>query len=96
LHPAAPEKAKAVWCSADRQKTWSALMLNNVAPSGAKSCENPVEKIAAFAQQKHINATPTMFLADGTRISGAKPAAELDRLMNEADARCAKEGKSLC
>ena len=96
LHPAAPEKAKAVWCSADRQKTWSALMLSNVAPSGAKSCENPVEKIAAFAQQKHINATPTMFLADGTRISGAKPAAELDRLMNEADARCAKEGKSLC
>lgn len=96
LHPAAAEKARAVWCSADRQKTWTELMLNNIAPSAGKACDNPVEKIAAFAQQKRINATPTMFLTDGTRISGAKPAAELDRLMNEADARCAKEGKALC
>ena len=96
LHPAATEKARAVWCSADRQKTWDELMLNNVNPTGAKSCENPVDKVVAFAQQKGINATPTMFLADGTRVSGAKSAGELDRLMNEAEARCAKEGKALC
>jgi hypothetical protein len=37
-----------------------------------------------------------MILADGTRVSGAKSAGELDRLLNEADARCAKEGKSTC
>jgi len=96
LHPAATEKARAVWCAPDRQKTWDDLMLNNVDPSGAKACENPVDKIVAFAQQKRINATPTMILGDGTRISGAKSAAELDRLLNEADARCAKEGKSVC
>ena len=96
LHPAATEKARAVWCSADRQKTWDELMLNNVNPTGTKSCENPVDKIVAFAQQKRINATPTMILADGSRVSGAKSAGELDRLLNEADARCAKEGKALC
>jgi thiol:disulfide interchange protein DsbC len=96
LHPAATEKARQVWCSADRQKTWDDLMLNNVSPTGAKSCENPVDKIVAFAEQKRINATPTMILADGTRVSGAKSAGELDRLMNEAEARCAKEGKALC
>lgn len=96
LHPAATEKARAVWCAADRQKTWDELMLNNVNPAGTKACENPVDKITAFAQQKHINATPTMILEDGTRVSGAKSASELDRLLNEADARCAKEGKSLC
>jgi thiol:disulfide interchange protein DsbC len=96
LHPAAAEKARQVWCSADRQKTWDELMLNNVNPTGTKSCENPVDKIVAFAEQKRINATPTMILADGTRVSGAKSAGELDRLMNEAEARCAKEGKALC
>jgi thiol:disulfide interchange protein DsbC len=96
LHPAATEKARAVWCSADRQKTWDELMLNNVNPTGPKTCENPVDKIVAFAQQKHIGATPTMILADGTRVAGAKSAGELDRLINEADARCAKEGKALC
>jgi thiol:disulfide interchange protein DsbC len=96
LHPAAADKARAVWCSADRQKTWNELMLNNVAPAETKACENPVDKIMAFAQQKHINATPTMFLADGTRVAGAKSAADLDRLLNEAEGRCAKEGKSLC
>jgi thiol:disulfide interchange protein DsbC len=96
LHPAATEKARAIWCSADRQKTWDELMLNNVNPTGGKSCDNPVDKIVAFAQQKQINGTPTMILADGTRVSGAKSAGELDRLLNEADARCAKEGKSTC
>jgi thiol:disulfide interchange protein DsbC len=96
LHPAAAEKARAVWCSPDRQKTWDELMLNNVAPANTKACENPVDKIVAFAQQKRINATPTMFLVDGTRVSGAKSAGELDRLMNEAEARCAKEGKAVC
>jgi thiol:disulfide interchange protein DsbC len=96
LHPAATEKARAVWCSPDRQKTWDELMLNNVAPANTKACENPVDKIVAFAQQKRINATPTMFLVDGTRVSGAKSAGELDRLMNEAEARCAKEGKAVC
>jgi thiol:disulfide interchange protein DsbC len=96
LHPAAIEKSRAVWCSADRQKTWEELMLNNVNPTGNKTCDNPVDKIIAFAQQKRISATPTMFLADGTRISGAKSAADLDRLLNEAEARCAKEGKSAC
>jgi thiol:disulfide interchange protein DsbC len=96
LHPAATEKARAVWCSADRQKTWDELMLNNVAPTGTKSCENPVDRIATFAQEKRINATPTMILADGTRVAGAKSAGELDRLMNEAEARCAKDGKALC
>ena len=96
LHPAATDKARAVWCSPDRQKTWDELMLNNVAPANTKACENPVDKIVAFAQQKRINATPTMFLVDGTRVSGAKSAGELDRLMNEAEARCAKEGKAVC
>lgn len=96
LHPDATAKARAVWCSADRQKTWDELMLNNVTPTGAKACENPVDKIVAFAQQKRINATPTMFLADGTRVSGARSAGDLDRLLNEAEARCAKEGKALC
>lgn len=96
LHPDATAKARAVWCSADRQKTWDELMLNNVTPTGTKACENPVDKIVAFAQQKRINATPTMFLADGTRVSGARSAGDLDRLLNEAEARCAKEGKALC
>jgi thiol:disulfide interchange protein DsbC len=96
LHPEATEKARAVWCSADRQKTWNELMLNNVTPTGIKACENPVDKIAAFAQQKRINATPTMVLGDGTRVSGARSAGDLDRLLNEAEARCAKEGKAVC
>jgi thiol:disulfide interchange protein DsbC len=96
LHPAAADKARAVWCSPDRQKTWDELMLNNVNPAATKACENPVDKIVAFAQQKRINATPTMILADGSRVAGAKSAADLDRLLNEADARCAKEGKTLC
>ncbi len=50
------------------------------------------ENATACFLRKHRN----LFLADGTRISGARPAGELDRLLNEAEARCAKGGKAIC
>lgn len=86
LHPAAAQKARAVWCASDRAKVWTELMLRNVQPKAAK-CDTPVEKIVAFSEKLKIFGTPTLFLSDGQRIPGMVPAAQLDQLLNSVERR---------
>ena len=77
------EKAKAVWCSGDRAKAYTELMLKGNLPKAAIGvCNAPTDKIMEFGRQKGINATPTLFFADGQRVSGAIPADQLNRMLD--------------
>jgi thiol:disulfide interchange protein DsbC len=78
------EKAKAVWCSKDRVKVWDEMMLNGNPPKAAGACDTPIEKILAFGRQKNISGTPTLFLADGQRVTGAIPEDQLKKLVDAA------------
>jgi thiol:disulfide interchange protein DsbC len=72
-------KSNAIWCSPDRNKAWDEWMLNGKMPaSTAAKCETPHAKVSAVAQKYGINATPAIFFADGTRISGAVDLAALE------------------
>ncbi len=84
LHPQAAQKARAVWCAKDRAKAWHDVMRTGVAPANAGACDNPIAKIAHFAQQHRITGTPTMVLADGRRVIGAVPRAELEKQLLRA------------
>ncbi|SHH72011.1 DsbC family protein [Massilia sp. CF038] len=65
-------KSNQIWCSADRNKAWDEWMLNGKMPATpSPQCETPHAKVSAVAQKYGINATPAIFFADGTRISGA-------------------------
>lgn len=81
LSPDSTSKAKAVWCSKDRAKAWLDLMLKDVAPK-AGECETPIEKIVQYGQDKGIRGTPTLIFADGTRVPGVLPLAELNKLLD--------------
>lgn len=79
------EKSKAVWCSKDRAKVYTDMMLNGNPPQAAVgACNAPIDKIVAFGRQKGISATPTMFFADGQRVSGAIPADQLNKMLDNA------------
>ena len=78
------DKARAVWCSRDRAKVWNDWMQKNVVPTGSGSCDTPIDKIVQFGRDKGINGTPTLILADGSRVPGAIAAADLVKLMDEA------------
>lgn len=78
------EKAKAVWCSKDRVKVWDEMMLNGNPLKTAGACDTRIEKILAFGRQKGVNGTPTLFLSDGRRVTGAIPAEQLKRLVDGA------------
>ena len=74
------DKAKAVWCSADRVKAWDALMLNGTVPVAA-NCDTPIEKILELGRKYRINGTPTLVFVNGERVPGAIPADQLEKLL---------------
>lgn len=76
------DKARSVWCSKDRAKAWNDWMLKAVVPTAPGTCDTPVEKIVQYGQQKGINGTPTLIFADGSRVPGMIPAAELNKLLD--------------
>ena len=77
LHPDARNKAVAIWCSADRAKAWSALMLRNQTPPTA-NCDNPVERNVALGERFQITGTPTLISADGRLMPGAASATQIE------------------
>ena len=66
------DKSKAVWCSNDRAKAWSDIMLGSGTPSASRGCDNPVDKNLELGRRMRIDGTPTTFLANGQRIVGAR------------------------
>ncbi len=78
------EKARAVWCSKDRAKAWTDLMLKDVALKAPAKCDAPIEKLVQYGQDKGIKGTPTLIFADGSRVPGMLPAAELNKLLDAA------------
>jgi len=82
LHPKATDKAKRIWCSADRNKAWDEYMLKGVTPSAAPTCDNPVDKLVDFGTKRGINATPTLVFASGDRVPGAISAAQIEKLLS--------------
>ena len=81
LHPDAANKAKAIWCAADRSKAWQEWALNNQPPKKSANCDAPIEKVAALARRMGVTSTPTIFFADGKRMLGAYPAAEIEKAL---------------
>ena len=81
LHPDAANKAKAIWCAADRSKAWQEWALNNQPPKKSANCDAPIEKVAALAKRMGVTSTPTIFFADGKRMLGAYPAAEIEKAL---------------
>ena len=77
LAPDSTTKSRAVWCSADRAKTWDDWMLNGKTPTGAGTCDTPIDKVVALGKKLQITGTPTIFFGDNTRVGGAMPPDQL-------------------
>lgn len=83
LHPQAGDKVKAVWCAPDRAKAWDELINKGTVPqNGAKCDTSALAKIAELGAKLKVNGTPTLVFADGSRVPGMVPAAQLEKLLN--------------
>lgn len=81
LHPDAANKAKAIWCSADKSKAWNDWVFNGQLPKKINNCDTPLEKNSALAKKLSVASTPTLFFVDGKRMLGAYPAAEIEKAL---------------
>ncbi|MCX8017068.1 MAG: DsbC family protein [Rhodocyclaceae bacterium] len=79
------EKAKNLWCAADRAKAWNELMIDGKAPATA-NCEHPTEQVSALGRRLNIRGTPTLFFADGSRVPGYMPVAQLEKALDKGSA----------
>lgn len=82
LSPDSSEKSKAIWCAQDKAKAWNDWMINGTEPAAGK-CDAPIEKMVALGRKLNINGTPTIFFADGSRIPGYMPAAQIEQTLGK-------------
>lgn len=77
LAPDSTTKSRAVWCSADKGKTWDDWMLEGKVPPANTSCDAPIEQVVALGKKLQVTGTPTIFFGDNTRVGGAMPVDQL-------------------
>jgi thiol:disulfide interchange protein DsbC len=81
LHPKAVQASKQIWCAPDRNKAWDDYITRNTVPNNDGKCANPVEANIAFGNKLKVSGTPTLVFANGMRVPGMVPAAQLERLL---------------
>lgn len=70
-------KSKAVWCAADRARTWHDFMASGKELPKRTECANPIERNLALAKKLRVMGTPTILLQTGERIPGLPTADQL-------------------
>ena len=83
LGPDSNEKSRNIWCAKDKGKSWLDWMLRNQTPARADaSCDaGALARNVEFGKRHKITGTPTLIFADGSRVPGAIPAAEIEKLL---------------
>ncbi len=74
-------KSENIWCAKDRAKAWSDWLVGGKAPAEASCDTATIARNVELGQSLRINGTPTIFLADGSRIGGYVPRAELEKAL---------------
>ena len=83
LHPGATDTAKNIWCAPDRAATWTAWMVNKKKPPAISCKADEVTTMVKLGEKLKVNGTPTIFFADGHRISAALDKDQLEAELKE-------------
>lgn len=82
LGPDSSQKARNIWCSADRAQTWSNWMLKSAEPPKVECADtSALTRNVNLATRYKVSGTPTLFFEDGSRIVGPANAAALESRM---------------
>lgn len=87
IRPQNADHSREVWCSPDRAKAWLELALEHKRAQASPRCATPIEKNLELGRALRVNSTPTLFLANGERIAGGLPLADLQDVLDQASAK---------
>lgn len=76
------DKSKAIWCASDRARAWNDFMINGTQPPAGKCDTSALDKVAALGRKLNVRGTPALFFADGSRVPGYMPAAQLEQALS--------------
>jgi thiol:disulfide interchange protein DsbC len=78
-------KAKNIWCAPDRAQAWQQWILSaKQAPGAPAACATPNEQVLALGRKLHVQGTPTIYFADGSRSGSGFDAATLEARLRAA------------
>ena len=87
LSPDSLDKSNQVWCSADKARAWNDWMQDGKL-SGKGDCDtSAVRKTVELGRKLAITGTPTLFFADGERVPGAVPLAQIEKKLEQASGK---------
>ncbi len=78
------EKSRNIWCAKDKAKAWTDWMVRDQLPAEASCDSSALARNVEFGRRHRINGTPTTIFADGTRVPGAVPVAQVEKQLSEA------------
>lgn len=77
------DKSRNIWCAKDKAKAWQDFMVRDQ-PLQAGTCDaGAIARNVEFGKKHKISGTPTLFFADGSRVPGAIPSAQVEKLLAE-------------
>ncbi len=77
-------KSQHMWCNKDKTKAFLDWMIKDVAPPAATCDTSALQRNVEFGKKYRITGTPTLIFADGSRVPGAIPAAQVEKFLAEA------------
>lgn len=88
LSPDSLDKSNQIWCASDKAKVWNDWMQDGKALPSRSDCDtSAVQKTVELGHRLQISGTPTLFFADGDRIPGAVPVAQIEKKLDQATAK---------
>jgi thiol:disulfide interchange protein DsbC len=75
------QKSQSIWCAKDQAKTWSDWMVRSQPIPAAQCDAAAVARNVALGRKHKITGTPTLLFTDGTRVPGAMPIDEVEKLL---------------
>lgn len=85
LSPDSLDKSNQIWCASDKARAWNDWMQDGKALSGKSECDtSAVQKTVELGHKLAITGTPTLFFADGERVPGAVPMAQIEKKLEQA------------
>lgn len=70
LGPDSLRKSQAIWCAKDKAQSWESWMQQGKEPDAATCDTSAIERNLEFGRKQKITGTPTLIMANGTRIPG--------------------------
>jgi thiol:disulfide interchange protein DsbC len=84
LGQASTARSQNIWCAKDKAKAWNDWMVRDVDAPAAQCDTSALARNVEFGKKYRITGTPTLIFADGNRVPGAIPAAQVEKFLAEA------------